>query len=171
MKAEEKRERERGKLEREAQRRKRREEKKQLMRKQGGGGGGGDRYEIVFHSGRKEVWVVPGSEEWCALRRGGGGGGGETTGSEGERKNDAVCEDSYNEPEEEVSSVRSLLEHLYSSLIPYLSSPSHSLFISFPPSHLSASVSLSPSLHSVQLVKQLTAAFLIVHGKLYTKIG
>ena len=35
-----------------------------------------DRREIVFDSGHREVWIVPGSEEWHKLRRGRGRGRG-----------------------------------------------------------------------------------------------
>ena len=109
LKVEEEREKEREKREREALRRKRRTEKREKMRKKGGGGGR-DRYEIVFLSGHKEVWVVPGSEEWHTLRRGRGGGGGgggggadERKGAENETKGEGLSDDAYCEPEEEVT--------------------------------------------------------------------
>ena len=102
LKAEEER---RGKLEREAQRRRRREERWQRRKQRDGGGSSGrDRREIVFESGHREVWIVAGSEEWYKLRRGRGGGGEGVGGEdEGVVKKEPVSEDSYSEPEEEVS--------------------------------------------------------------------
>ena len=55
----------------------------------------------MFPAGHREVWVVPGSEEWQKLRRRGGGGGG--GGEEEKIKEVTTFVDSYSEPEEEVS--------------------------------------------------------------------
>ena len=109
MKAEQEREKERGKLRKEALRRKKREERKREMkRKEEEREKGRDRHEIAFHSGSKEVWVVPGSKEWYTLRRGRGGGQPEKK-EDGERGENEECvnEDSYSEPEGEVSIVLS----------------------------------------------------------------
>ena len=62
-----------------------------------------NRHVIVFPSGHKEVWVVPGSEEWRERRgRGRGGGVGDERGEEKDKKNETTSEASYSEPEEEV---------------------------------------------------------------------
>ena len=98
---EKERERERLKLEREAERRRKREEKRERKKRKEGGK---DRHVIVFPSGDKEVWVVPGSEEWRERRgRGRGGAVEEEKGEEGEEKNEVVSQESYSDPEEEVS--------------------------------------------------------------------
>ena len=66
--------------------------------------GKSDRHEIKYPTGRKEVWVVPGSSEWRRLRRVGGGGGRVREEGGEEKEEGEADEDSYGEPEEEVSS-------------------------------------------------------------------
>ena len=132
MKQEEEKERERQKMEREALRRKKREErkKKRTVKEDE------TRHEIVFPSGHREVWVVPGCEEWRERRRRGRAVTEPT--EENEREESEVMTEEMEEPEGEVSGSTNV----------------HSLLCS-----------------AVQLVRHLTAAFLMVHGKLYTKIG
>ena len=70
---------------REAARKQRRMEKrnKKVQRKQQQR----QAHEQLFSSGRKEVWVVPGSEEWQRLRGGGGSWeAGDSIPTEGEEK-------------------------------------------------------------------------------------
>ena len=91
-------EKERRRLERETERRRKRQERRERRERKEGEM---DRHVIVYPSGVKEVWVVPGSEEWRE-RRGRGRRGDTGEGEEEGKKNEVVEQESYSEPEEEV---------------------------------------------------------------------
>ena len=144
LKAEQEREKEREELKKKELREKKRQEKRQKSKITTS-----DRHEILFESGQKEVWLIPGSQEWydMKLKKKGKRGGrvGDVSevdkGKEEVAKKGLVSEDGYSEPEEENEVTIICFEIIFH--------------------HQSL----------CQLMRQLISAFLIAHGKLYTKIG